>query len=282
MESKCENSKCQYDCNLPEFRNCNGLVEDGCEVNTDLDPNNCGTCGNKCAAGSHCIDGQCGCPDGLTDCNGACVDVMNDPNNCTGCGIVCPSYQTLGLPAPPANMKYTCGGGQCGKLICTGYFRDCDRDESNGCEVNVSNDAANCAQCGNACDPGQLCAITGASAMPRCLCDSGTLCGGGDTGLNYGCMYLLTDVKNCGACGYQCPGANVPNTRSTCGQGICATECVPGYADCDGNPANGCEVNLMVDGSNCGSCNHWCDTQAGQPCIEGTCAMRECDGGIVQ
>ena len=34
--------------------------------------------------------------------------------------------------------------------------------------------------------------------------------------------------------------------------------CDPGYADCDGNPANGCETNLDTDTGNCGSCGTAC------------------------
>ncbi len=282
LQSRCVAGVCRYECIDAELRDCNGLIDDGCEVNIKGDPANCGTCGNTCAPGQHCINGLCGCPTGLTDCDGVCVDLLNDKGNCSACGNVCPSYQAAGWPAPPKNMQYTCAGGQCGKLTCSGYFRDCDGDESNGCETNISNDPKNCAHCHNECDPGQVCSITGGSSMPRCLCDPGlTLCGGGTSGLQYGCADLVSDVKNCGACGYACPTTKAPNVTATCDQGVCATKCIPGFADCDGNPSNGCEVNLMIDGSNCGACGQWCSAGEGQPCVEGRCLMKECAPGEV-
>lgn len=289
--STCAGGSCQYDCTPPAsdgsavYRNCDGFIENGCEVNIQADANNCGACGNKCADGLRCVLGQCGCPTGTTDCNGKCVDLLNDPSNCSACGNAC--SQTVApdggtLPAAPANMKYTCQAGQCGALVCNYPYQDCDHDRSNGCEANTQSDVNNCAVCGNVCAPGKICAPDGASnpGISRCICDFGTLCGGGTTGQNTQCADLQTDINNCGSCLNKCPGQNIPNSRPTCDQGVCGIECVDGFGDCDGNPANGCETNLTMDGSNCGTCGNQCDLGAGQPCIEGKCAMTDCDGGI--
>jgi hypothetical protein len=45
--------------------------------------------------------------------------------------------------------------------------------------------------------------------------------------------------------------------------------CNANYGNCDGNNTNGCEVNLLTDNSNCGSCGHACATGT---CQSGTCA----------
>src|SRR5579864_3369512 len=45
--------------------------------------------------------------------------------------------------------------------------------------------------------------------------------------------------------------------------------CPAGFADCDGNPANGCEVNLNTDSQNCGACGISCPS--GSHCQNGTC-----------
>jgi len=41
------------------FGDCNGAADDGCEVNTHGDSNNCGRCGVVCASGQHCRRGEC-------------------------------------------------------------------------------------------------------------------------------------------------------------------------------------------------------------------------------
>jgi sugar lactone lactonase YvrE len=46
--------------------------------------------------------------------------------------------------------------------------------------------------------------------------------------------------------------------------------CAPPTADCDGNPANGCEVNLSNDPSNCGMCTYSC---GGGSCVNGACVL---------
>ncbi|MBO6938033.1 MAG: hypothetical protein JJ863_23900 [Deltaproteobacteria bacterium] len=72
---------------------CN-LGESCCDatcVDVDIEPGNCGACGNACADGEVCSAGSCGpdCDDGLTLCSGLCLDLSNDPNNCGSCGNVC-------------------------------------------------------------------------------------------------------------------------------------------------------------------------------------------------
>ena len=44
----------------PGFRDCNRLVDDGCEVAVMSDPTNCGRCGHACAAGQRCRKAVCG------------------------------------------------------------------------------------------------------------------------------------------------------------------------------------------------------------------------------
>ncbi len=45
--------------------------------------------------------------------------------------------------------------------------------------------------------------------------------------------------------------------------------CPAGFADCDGNPVNGCEVNLKTNQRNCGACGISCPD--GYHCENGTC-----------
>ena len=104
---------------MPGFRNCDGNVQNGCEVNSDSDFLNCGgcrqSCGNvpnataACGAGK-CIIGKCNA--GFDDCNKNVADgceapVADDPKNCGACGKAC--------PAPP-NVVVSCANSVCGPL----------------------------------------------------------------------------------------------------------------------------------------------------------------------
>lgn len=50
--------------------------------------------------------------------------------------------------------------------------------------------------------------------------------------------------------------------------------CRVGYADCNGDPADGCEVDLTEDPANCGACHHGCATNnaTAVACNAGRCA----------
>ncbi len=56
--------------------------------------------------------------------------------------------------------------------------------------------------------------------------------------------------------------------------------CKPGYTDCDGDPSNGCEVNLQTDVNHCGSCATKCNSDFAQAaCQSGKCAIVSCETG---
>jgi hypothetical protein len=60
-----------------------------------------------------------------------------------------------------------------------------------------------------------------------------------------------------------------------CGSLVCQS----GYADCDGNPQNGCEraLNTLTD---CGACNVACAPSHGSgDCSSGSCQVVSCDSG---
>lgn len=131
---------------------CHGTCIDSPGLLTD--PNNCGSCGNKCLGGSTCQSGTCRCQDGdppcgstccgeyYDCCNGGCVNYLPDPNNCGGCGITCPTGETC------QNGTCTCGGTTCppGQACCNGNCTGaCDnaclqgQECCNGICINVPN-----------------------------------------------------------------------------------------------------------------------------------------------
>src|SRR5262249_29888051 len=149
-----------------------------------------------------CANGQCGlgqCKFGFGDCNmmamDGCETDLLTPQNCAGCGIVC--------MAPP-NATAGCKLGMCGVGMCNNLYGDCDGIAINGCEKNLSNDAANCGKCGMAC--------SFANAQGGCVggqcgifqCNPGF--GNCDNNAANGCeVNLNTDANNCQACGNVCP-----------------------------------------------------------------------------
>ncbi len=83
-----------------------------------------------------------------------------------------------------------------------------------------------------------------------------------NTSATDGCEVSLTsDLAHCGACATAC---DVPaNANATCGGATCGYTCDATHADCDGNAANGCEVAITTDASNCGACGTTCTTVNG-------------------
>ena len=143
------------------------------------------------------------------------------------------------------------------------------------CEIDSS---SNCGGCGVACAGGTNQTATcqpntgspsGFACQAQCAtgwddCDS-------DSDPANGCEASLSTTTNCGRCGNACTSPNA-STLAACVAGTCGTTCRANFADCDGNPANGCEADLLWRGT-CGSCTNVCDpygicvnTQAGLAC----------------
>jgi hypothetical protein len=308
MIGRCVKGACAFECSMRldpnrnfmmQFRDCNNLIDDGCEIDISDDPANCGACGNACAAGERCIKGRCGCPPPLTDCHGRCVDTRSDDGNCGACDHECDPIATECNPPRP-NTQSGCSGSVCGKVKCMEGYGDCNHDldeaytdkgcRSDGCETNLQiPDPNNCGKCGLKCLPGQECRDEGygLQCLDACAKAGLTLCP-----LPTRCVDLLSDRDSCGICNNRCPlgafdGAYEGHQVSSCSKGFCKLECVVGFGDCNNDPSDGCEVDLSRNPASCGSCGNACDADAGagsdggagQPCIEGKCLMVECDPG---
>ena len=92
--------------------------------------------------------------------------------------------------------------------------------------------------------------------------DSPIEAGCGDASLFcQGLCFAPTDPRHCGTCANDC--TVLPNVRSSAAMcdagGTCAIHdaCQTGYADCDNNPANGCETALGTS-TNCNACSAAC------------------------
>jgi len=152
----CQNSECGHlKCRSP-WVDCNEDIDDGCEVRLDNDTQNCGACGTKCAPGEICVNGTCQCNPGPLGCD-CLIDFESDLKNCGACGLRC-------LDRP--NATTTCTFGRCGNTCKIGYG-DCNRDQVDGCEVDLMRDPTHCGSCETRCETGQAC-IDGVCATEPC------------------------------------------------------------------------------------------------------------------
>ncbi len=251
---------------------------------------NCGSCGNACStnhAQATCSASACqagACDTGWGDCNGDSKDGCEtnlhvDPANCTMCGMGC------SLP----NANTLCSDG-CYISSCTFGYDDCNVDPTDGCEAQVLTDVANCGACGATCNglPNAKATCTDGNCVLG-QCNVGFYNCDGDP--KNGCEVATgTDVNNCGACGNKCGNGlvcvnggctcakcNFANAASSCVNNVCVMgACVQGFADCNNNPNDGCEVNLLSDKNNCNGCGMACPNNLPN-CGNGVCtAMPIC------
>ena len=256
-------------------------------VDLQNDPTACGGCEVACTAGpgssATCTAGRCGvrCDDPAVsaDCDGApangCeVELRRSVGNCGACGVTCPAR---------ANGAAACADGVCG-VACTTGFGDCDGAAANGCETDLRSSAGNCGACGTACASRP----NGASACTAGACASSCVAGYGDCDgvASNGCeVDTSATVAHCGACGAAC--AARAHAAAACASGTCRWACDAGWADCDGDPATGCEVELARDPNHCGACATACSASHGAAsCSGGACGIAcaagfaDCDGDV--
>ena len=249
------------------FGNCDGIAANGCEVDLTSDGGHCGLCTTACGADTTCQSGVCSapvCTAGVANCNSLAADGCETPTaanvaSCGACGNVC-SF---------TNAVPQCNDGACGFDVCTMGYGDCDGSAANGCEVALDT-LANCGGCGTACSYAHAAAACANSACALGACDAGWVdCDG--IAAN-GCEASTTSTAHCGGCGNVCSFANA---SATCSAGACAMgTCNVGYANCDGNAANGCETNVATTASSCGSCGNVCTSAPSggtAACVAGAC-----------
>lgn len=239
---------------LPEWacgngvESCNGL-DDDCDGQIDEGDDLCSGDAPH-LVGGRCEMGRCQveCATGWFDCDDqietGCESNLRELDHCGGC------YQRCDRSHGTAS----CESGICELIDCdTGWF-DCDAVEETGCE-SLLHELDHCGGCGIVCDlshAGETCS-TGICDIVSCEpgwfdCDEQRI-----TGCE---VETATDIFNCGACGYRCPGL-APRSRADCEEGRCSTSCDSGWGDCDGDLVGGCETDLSSVLS-CGGCGVVC------------------------
>ncbi len=296
----CGNSCVNFQSNTRHCNNCGNVCPDGLDcvggqcrlvcptgfnacgnrcVSLITDATHCGGCNNACGTGTSaglcesatCRTGSCGA--GLGDCdgmaaNGCETDTRTSTLNCGGCGARC----------VPTNGTGQCVAGSCTVMACNTGFGDCDRIAANGCETGTLASIAHCGSCNRACTAASAVCSDGNCAVSTVTC-AGTMsdCNGlpGD-----GCeVNTATNASHCGRCGVNC---NPEHAAGVCTAGLCGfSTCTTGYASCDNNTANGCEVSTAANLAHCGACNNRCAfANASATCTAGACQLSTCDAGF--
>ena len=181
-------------------------------------------------------------------------------------GASCIDYTGLGSDSIDYTKVGNTGAGASGEQCLSGSTK-CQDGMSNDVCVNTQNDPSHCGACGNACG-------TPPNATAACVvgqCGVGN-CSAGfancDMDATDGCeVKLATDAAHCGACGNVC---SVVNATAACVAGQCGIgNCSAGFANCDMDATDGCEVKLATDAAHCGACGNAC--VSGKFCQVGAC-----------
>ncbi|MEZ4404994.1 MAG: hypothetical protein R3A52_00690 [Polyangiales bacterium] len=271
----CQMGRCAVAACTAPFESCDGSDANGCEADLSTSTAHCGACGRACTAGANatatCAMGRCvvACEPGFADCdmnpaNGCEVDTRTSADHCGACGSACRSA---------AHFTATCAMGRCASG-CEAGFADCDMNPANGCEVDTRTSGDHCGACGATCRAGAN--ATAACEAGRCArgCDAGYADCDGD--VSTGCETRTDTATDCGACGNACPP--VANASPTCAMGRCGFACDAGWADCDGDAANGCETDTTSSAEHCGRCGNAC--ASGAACAMGACACPGSPGEV--
>jgi hypothetical protein len=309
---------CTDDPPFGPMRNCAGanpLVGDpvlGCLNQLACDPRNCGACGVLPPLDSTgdriCSMGNAlpACPTGTTNCRVGtcgtqCKDLNHDAKNCGACGRQCPdSSIDPGKVAALAakHIVFTCNGPNpdgglpgCTPICETSalpshIWKDCNGDFDktvgdptnpafNGCELDTFGNKSNCGACGTACN--EVCHTKPSSTTLEQVCD----CPPGLTWCGNACVDTTNDPHHCGSCAGDCLGPWEDGHGSpVCVDSQCSYKCNAGYADCNKQLPDGCEVDTQNYPDHCGSCSHRCGPN--QRCGNGECQVKDCAPGPVK
>jgi hypothetical protein len=229
---------------------------------------------NACSVGDACQSNTCR-PGPV----GTCVAL----DQCHAVGTCAPS---TGLCSNPVKANGTnCDDGNTltqGDVCTDGVCKGSTASKPNGvaCTGNSDCMSGNCVGgicCNSGCNgPCQSCSTgTCTNKASGVTCGESTCSGG-----------ILTTAPTCDGMGTCTAGVTMScsaaNGQEACVAGQCVlTSCNPGFANCNGNPQDGCETNIATDKVHCGGCSLACVGANGQEsCVGGQCVISTCNPGF--
>lgn len=169
------------------FQDCDGSAGNGCEVNLNTDPSNCGSCGHVCPSGARgtatCTNGTCGiqCNAGFGDCNvdggqvggDGCETTVNTDARCGSCDTHCGATNMVSTVCQSDGMgSFSCQNLPCPSGTCPGSLAcvsgSCVDTAWDPCHCGSANSLGTCAA-NNA-----LCCTNGTQAHTGAISGAGT------------------------------------------------------------------------------------------------------------
>jgi hypothetical protein len=203
------------------------------------------------------------------DCNGTIDDPSAlDGTNCsTGLMGVCADGKTKCTSGTLGCQPNVAPGSQ--PETCNALDDDCD-----GTVDDVANINAECAaKLPQATQVSVWACTVGFCSVTSCSANWGDCDGSPGNGCE---TNLLNTVTSCGSCGNVC---NATNGSPYCDLGTCKIACDPGFGNCDGNAANGCETPLTST-TNCGACGQACTNANGSTVCSLMLCVPTCSAGF--
>ena len=267
----CLSGACGIEC-LDNYANCDGGIENGCEIFLPTNVLNCGACNHVCSAPANgkpvCSNNTCdfNCLPGFHRVGDLCE--RNSVVEC--CGDACVSC-TSGVNSTAvctwsdAGSDFVCG------CECTGGWGNCDSACYNGCETPLDT-VVNCGECRNECtvtaDMHANPACDAAGCGFTCLADWADCNSGSADGCE---IHTPDNVQHCGSCNHACSAP--ANATAFCADNACDFTCNQGYHRQDDQCARNSDITCCGDactacaaGDNAEAVCQWNDGQGDYVC----------------